>query len=69
MRYKTKAAALKAAKRLGLSGTHSHGTGRGKIHMAGKTHAAFEKAMKKPKKKPKRKQMKKQKTQRKIVRA
>jgi hypothetical protein len=52
MRYKTKAAALKAAKRLGLSGTHSHGTGRGKIHMAGKTHAAFEKAMKKPKKKP-----------------
>tara|TARA_R110000764_G_scaffold157510_1_gene245394 strand:+ start:87 stop:302 length:216 start_codon:yes stop_codon:yes gene_type:complete len=51
MRYKTKAAALKAAKRLGLSGTHSHGTGKGKIHMAGKTHAAFEKAMKKPKKK------------------
>ena len=51
MRYKTKAAALKAAKRLGLSGTHSHGAGKGKIYMAGKTHAAFEKAMKKPKKK------------------
>jgi hypothetical protein len=51
MRYKTKAAALKAAKQLGLGGTHSHGAGKGKIHMAGKTHAAFEKAMKKPKKK------------------
>ena len=43
MRYKTKAAAMKAAKRLGLRGTHSHGTGKGKIHMAGKTHAAYEK--------------------------
>ena len=53
MRYKTKAAALKAAKQLGLGGTHSHGAGKGKIHMAGKTHAAFEKAMKKPKKKKK----------------
>ena len=51
MRYKTKAAALKAAKQLCLGGTHSHGAGKGKIHMAGKTHAAFEKAMKKPKKK------------------
>ena len=51
MRYKTKAAALKAAKQLGLGGTHSHGAGKEKIHMAGKTHAAFEKAMKKPKKK------------------
>lgn len=54
MRYKTKAAAMKAAKRLGLRGTHSHGTGKGKIHMAGKTHAAFEKAMKKKPSKPKR---------------
>ena len=43
MRYKTKAAAMKAAKRLGLRGTHSHGAGKGKIYMAGKTHAAFEK--------------------------
>ena len=52
MRYKTKAAAVKAAKRIGLSGPNSNGTGKGKIYMAGKTHAAFEKAMKKPKKKP-----------------
>jgi len=63
MRYKTKAAALKAAKRLGLSGTHSHGTGTGKIHMAGKTHAAFQKAMK-PKKKPKKKPSKPKRGQR-----
>ena len=34
MRYKTKRAARKAAKRIGLRGTHSHGKGKAKVYMA-----------------------------------
>ena len=51
MRYKTKKAARKAAKRLGLRGIHSHGRGRNKIYMAGSTHKAYENAKKRRRKK------------------
>ena len=51
MRYKTKMAAKKAAKRLGLRGTHSHGRGKSKVYMAGSTHKAYENAMKKRRRK------------------
>ena len=51
MRYKTKRAARKAAKRLGLRGIHSHGRGKNKINMAGSTHKAYENAKKRKKKK------------------
>ena len=51
MRYKTKRAAKKAAKRLGLKGIHSHGRGKNKIYMAGSTHKAYENAMKKRRRK------------------
>ena len=47
MRYKTKMAAKKAAKRLGLRGTHSHGRGKSKVYMAGSTHKAYQNAMRK----------------------
>jgi len=46
MKYKSKKAAKKAAKRLGLKGIHSHGRGKSKIYMAGSTHQAYENAMK-----------------------
>ena len=49
MRYKTKRAARKAAKRIGLRGTHSHGKGKAKVYMAGSTHAAFKRAKKRNK--------------------
>lgn len=45
MKYKTKRAAKKAAKRIGLRGTHSHGRGSKKRFMAGSTHAAYTRAM------------------------
>ena len=45
MKYKSKMAAKKAAKRLGLKGIHSHGRGKNKIYMAGSTHKAYENAM------------------------
>lgn len=51
MRYKTKMAAKKAAKRLGLKGTHSHGRGKAKVYMAGSTHQAYENAIKRRRKK------------------
>ena len=51
MRYKSKMAAKKAAKRLGLRGIHSHGRGKNKIYMAGSTHKAYENAMKKRRRK------------------
>ena len=44
MKYKTKRAARKAAKRLGLKGIHSHGRGSNKIYMPGSTHKAYEAA-------------------------
>jgi hypothetical protein len=44
MKYKTKRAARKAAKRLGLKGIHSHGRGKAKTYMAGSTHKAYENA-------------------------
>ena len=47
MRYKTKMAAKRAAKRLGLKGIHSHGRGKNKVYMAGSTHKAFNNAMRK----------------------
>ena len=47
MRYKTKMAAKRAAKRLGLKGIHSHGRGKNKVYMAGSTHKAFNTAMRK----------------------
>jgi len=50
MKYKTKRAAKKAAKRIGLKGIHSHGTGTKKRYMAGSTHAAYENAKKRKKK-------------------
>ncbi len=50
MKYKTKRAAKKAAKRIGLKGIHSHGKGKNKIYMAGSTHAAYENAKKRKKK-------------------
>ncbi len=50
MRYKTKRAAKKAAKRMGLKGIHSHGRGKNKVYMAGSTHAAFNRAKKRKKK-------------------
>lgn len=50
MRYKTKQAARKAAKRIGLKGIHSHGKGKNKVYMAGSTHGAFERAKKRKKK-------------------
>ena len=50
MKYKTKLAARKAAKRLGLRGIHSHGRGKNKIYMAGSTVAAYERAMRNRKK-------------------
>jgi hypothetical protein len=45
MKYKSKRAAKKAAKRIGLKGIHSHGRGKNKTYMAGSTHAAYERAM------------------------
>jgi len=50
MKYKTKRAAKKAARRLGLRGIHSHGRGKSKIYMAGSTHKAYENAKRKRKK-------------------
>ena len=50
MRYKTKRAAQKAARRLGLKGIHSHGRGDKKVYMAGSTHAAYNRAMRNRKK-------------------
>ena len=50
MKYKTKMAARKAAKRIGLKGIHSHGRGKNKVYMAGSTHAAYERAMRNRKK-------------------
>jgi hypothetical protein len=50
MRYKTKMAAKKAAKRLGLKGIHSHGRGKAKVYMAGSTHKAYENAKKRRRK-------------------
>jgi len=47
VKYKSKMAAKKAAKRLGLKGIHSHGRGTNKVYMAGSTHQAYENAMKK----------------------
>ena len=44
MKYKTKKAARKAAKRVGLKGIHAHGRGKAKIYMAGSTHKAYENA-------------------------
>ena len=44
MKYKTKGAARKAAKRIGLKGIHSHGRGKAKVYMAGSTHKAYENA-------------------------
>ena len=43
--FKTKMAARKHAKRIGLKGIHSHGRGGKKVYMAGSTHAAYERAM------------------------
>ena len=51
MKYKTKMAAKKAAKRLGLKGIHSHGRGKNKVYMAGSTHRAYENAMKRKRRK------------------
>jgi len=51
MKYKSKMAAKKAAKRLGLRGIHSHGRGKNKVYMAGSTHQAYENAMKKRRRK------------------
>ena len=45
MRYKTKMAAKRAAKRLGLKGIHSHGRGKNKVYMAGSSHQAYNNAM------------------------
>ena len=50
MRYKTKMAAKKAAKRLRLKGIHSHGRGKAKVYMAGSTHKAYENAKKRRRK-------------------
>jgi len=44
-RYKTKLAARSRARKLGLSGIHSHGTGKNKIYMPGRTHDAYERAL------------------------
>ncbi len=44
-RYKTKRAARARAMELGLRGTHSHGTGKNKIYMPGRTHDAYERAL------------------------
>jgi hypothetical protein len=51
MKYKSKMAAKKAAKRLGLRGIHSHGRGKNKSYMAGSTHKAYENAIKKRRRK------------------
>jgi len=48
--FKKKSGARKHAKRLGLRGVHSHGRGKGKVYMAGSTHAAYERAMRNRKK-------------------
>jgi len=50
VKYKTKRAARKAAKRIGLRGIHSHGRGKNKVYMAGSSHAAFVRAKKRKKK-------------------
>ena len=47
MKYKSKMAAKRAAKRLGLKGIHSHGRGKNKVYMPGSTHSAYERAVKK----------------------
>ena len=44
-RFKTAAEARKFAKKNSIPGIHSHGKGKNKVYMAGKTHAAFNKAM------------------------
>ena len=48
--FKTKMAARKHARTLGLKGIHSHGRGTNKVYMAGSTHAAYERAMRNRKK-------------------
>ena len=44
-RYSTKMAARRRARKLGLSGVHSHGKGKNKIYTPGRTHAAYERAL------------------------
>ena len=47
--YKTKTAARKKARSLGLKGIHGHGRGKARIYMPGSTHSAYERALKKNK--------------------
>jgi hypothetical protein len=51
--YKTKTAARKKARSLGLKGIHSHGRGKNKIYMPGSTHPAYENALKKKRRRKK----------------
>ena len=52
--FKTKMAARKHAKSIGLRGIHSHGRGKDKVYMAGSNHAAYNKAMRNRKNRRKR---------------
>ena len=45
-KYKTKTAARKKARSLGLKGIHGHGRGKNRIYMPGSTHPAYERALK-----------------------
>jgi hypothetical protein len=47
--YKTKTAARKKARSLGLKGIHGHGRGTKRIYMPGSTHSAYERALKRKK--------------------
>lgn len=47
--YKTKTAARKKARSLGLKGIHGHGRGKDRIYMPGSTHPAYERALKRKK--------------------
>ncbi len=44
-KYSTKMAARRRARKLGLRGVHSHGKGKNKIYMPGRSHAAYERAL------------------------
>jgi len=48
-RYTTKMAARRRARTLGLSGIHSHGAGKNKVYMPGRTHASYERALRRKK--------------------
>jgi len=42
-------AARRRARTLGLSGIHSHGAGKNKVYMPGRTHASYERALRRKK--------------------